>query len=146
MGDVRGAIPLAHVVEIMRPLPVNPLAGVSAPVLGVAIVRGAPVPVVDAAQLVSRQTGKPTRFVCVRHERHAGAQGPVVALAVDEVSNVAALSEAELAPLPPLLGGAPEELIASLGRRDAQLLVVLRAARIVPDDVWNVLSTQTETA
>ena len=43
------ALPLEHVSETMRPLPVEPIAGVISPVAGVAIIRGGPVPVVDVA-------------------------------------------------------------------------------------------------
>jgi len=43
--------------------------------------------------------------------------------------------------LPPLLRDVTSDLIASFGTRDAQLLLVLRAARIVPDEVWARRST-----
>jgi chemotaxis signal transduction protein len=32
------------------------------------------------------------------------------------------------------------DIIEAIGTRDAQLLVVLRAARIVPDEVWTSLA------
>ncbi|MFL5302954.1 MAG: chemotaxis protein CheW, partial [Anaeromyxobacteraceae bacterium] len=41
------ALPLACVVETLRPLHTSPLAGTPACVSGVAVVRGAPTPVVD---------------------------------------------------------------------------------------------------
>lgn len=46
------ALPLAHVVETLRPLPVRGLAGAPSFVLGLALLRGQAVPVVDAAQLL----------------------------------------------------------------------------------------------
>jgi purine-binding chemotaxis protein CheW len=46
------ALPLAHVVETMRPLPIEPLGGMPGFVQGIAIIRGAPVPVVDAGALL----------------------------------------------------------------------------------------------
>ena len=45
-----------------------------------------------------------------------------------------------LGALPPLLGNAPAELVDGLGVLDRDLLVVLRAARILPPEVWERLS------
>jgi chemotaxis signal transduction protein len=42
--------------------------------------------------------------------------------------------------LPPILRDVAADLIEAIGTRDAQLLVVLRAARIVPDEVWTTLA------
>ena len=41
------AIPLDHVAETMRPLPIEPVAGTPGFVRGVSVIRGAPTPVVD---------------------------------------------------------------------------------------------------
>ena len=121
------AIPLSQVVETMRALPVEAIAGSPPYVLGVAIVRGAPIVVVSLAALVG-STGRaaPTRFVTVR----AGARH--VALAVDGVEGVAELDAARLAVMPPLLGDIAT--IESLGARDERLLVVLDGARLLPDE------------
>src|ERR1039458_3558579 len=79
----RCALPLEHVVETMRPLPIGPLAGAPPGVSGLAVIRGAPVPVVDLSRLFSSDVGyievAPTRFVTVRVGQR------VVALAVDRV-------------------------------------------------------------
>jgi purine-binding chemotaxis protein CheW len=127
------ALPLATVVETMRPLPVSAIAGVPAFVSGVAIVRGEAVPVMGlGAFLGDREPAPPTRFVTVR----AGPR--TAALAVDEVVGVAALDARDAPPLPLLAdpyGGAVE----ALGARDEDLLLVLRTARLVPDDVHRAL-------
>jgi purine-binding chemotaxis protein CheW len=123
------AVPLARVVEIMRELPVEPLAGAPAYVAGLCIVRGDPVPVVDAARLISGEAGPARRLVTVR----AGER--TVALAVDDALGIFSVEGSELKELPPLMHEAAAETIAGIGRLDEELLLVLRTARIVPQDV-----------
>jgi purine-binding chemotaxis protein CheW len=79
----RCAIPLEHVVETMRPLPVLPLAGAPQLVLGLAVVRGRPLPVVDAAALFGGSAPAAAgRFVSLR------APGRQLVLAVGAVDGV----------------------------------------------------------
>lgn len=124
------ALPLAHVVETLRPLPVEPLAGAPAFVQGLCVIRGEPRPVVDAARLLSTPApGEPpttARFVTVR----TGAQQ--VALAVDAVLGVRTVPPESLQDLPPLLQEACAEAVAAIGRLDAELLLVLRSSRLLP--------------
>ena len=72
------ALPIEHVSETMRPLSVVPLAGTPAFVFGLSIIRGSPVPVIDAGQLVG-VTGqrRPARFVTIKVNRrsHIRASG-----------------------------------------------------------------------
>jgi purine-binding chemotaxis protein CheW len=124
------ALPLADVMETMRPLPTTPVAGLPPFVLGAAVVRGAAVPVVKlSAFLGTAEASSPARFVLVR----CGARAAV--LAVEEVSGVVALERGDRAERP-LLGVAEGAAAEALGALDGELLVVLRAARIVPDDAW----------
>ena len=129
------ALPLQHVIETMRPLPVEPLAGVPRPVTGVAIIRGAPVPVVDLAWVLAAEESHPGRFVTV------DADGRRVALAVDAVVGVRAIPDGALHDLPPLLRGASVDAIATIGTLDAKLLVVLHSGRLVPEAVWTALES-----
>ncbi|WP_426503885.1 chemotaxis protein CheW [Dactylosporangium sp. McL0621] len=80
VGRLLCALPLAAVVETVRPLPVQPVAGGGGALLGVAVVRGAAVPVVDTATLLGDPGAVPSRFVTV--ETPAGtvafATGPVL--------------------------------------------------------------------
>lgn len=129
------AVPLAHVVETMRPQPAAPLAGGPAFVTGVAVIRGVATPVVDLRRLLGAdEPAAPGRFVTLR-----AAQGQV-AVAVDAVVGVSDLGAAQLGELPPLLAGAASEVASAIGTRDAGLLVVLRAARLVPAEVWAALA------
>lgn len=127
------ALPLGAVIETMRPLPIEPLAGAPDFIAGMAIVRGEPVPVVDAARLLGAGAGRPRRFVTLR-----GGPRPV-ALAVDAVLGVRTIAADRFVELPALAGAAAGEVIAAIGALDARLLVVLEAARLVPDVVFALI-------
>jgi purine-binding chemotaxis protein CheW len=143
-----GAVALQNVRETMRPLPVEPLAGAPPFVLGVAIVRGAPTPVVDANRLLGASSTSstpilspsPARFVSLKLDRRT------VALAVDAVLDIRSLPAGMLAGIPPLLQGADTALLSLIGALDTKLLIVLEAARLVPDSVWTVINTARATA
>jgi purine-binding chemotaxis protein CheW len=121
------AIPAEHVIETMRPLPIEPLVAVSGAILGICCIRGASVAVVDAGVLLGIAGEDKTRFIVLRVEDR------VVALAVDAVSGVRAVSPRSLQELPPLLGEANAALVSSIGAVDGAFLLVLRAARILAD-------------
>jgi len=126
------ALPLDRVVETMRPLPVEPVAGAPDFVRGLAIVRGGPIPVVDAARLLGGDfDGQPTRFVTVR----AGDRR--IALAVDAVLGVRALPAASRGPFPPMLGAMASDVVSAIGMLDARLLLVLETTRLLPESVWS---------
>ncbi len=115
----------------MRPLPVEPLAGAPAGVLGVTIVRGRVTPVVDLETLLgdgtTRRTGS-ARFVTLRIGDRA------VALLVEAVRSIRTLARTELESLPPLWQGSHPPAVAALGAVDRELLFVLEATRLLPDD------------
>lgn len=121
------ALPLAHVLETMRPLPVQPILGSPPFVRGLAIVRGEPVPVVDLASLMGGGRGSPRRWVIVR----AGA--PATVLEVDRILGIHTLSDGVLRDLPPLLQNTDTEVISAMGALDAQLLLLLDQSRLLPD-------------
>jgi len=133
VGSRLCALPAEHVIETMRPLPVQELPGAPRSLRGVARIRGAAVPVVDLAVVLGAEDGQPTRFVTVN------AGGRRVALAVDSVVGVRVLPAGSLPDLPPLLHDASTEAIAAIGTRDAELLLVLRASHLVPAGVWDAL-------
>ncbi len=132
----RCAVPIGHVAEVMRPLRIEPLARLPSYALGVSIIRGAPTPVLDLGLLLGAGPAQATRFITLR----VGAR--TVALAVDAVVGVRHLSADALATLPPMLGGAGDEVIANLGTLDAELLVVLRAGHLLPEAAWSALEVQ----
>lgn len=124
-GARRCALPLAAVRETMRPLPAVPVAGAPAFVLGAAVIRGEPTPVVDLAALLGDHAAGITRYVTVE------AGGRTIALAVDAVGGVEAVDRGALAELPPLLGGAGDAVVA-LGAVDGALLALLETSALLP--------------
>jgi purine-binding chemotaxis protein CheW len=124
------AIPIELVVETMRALPIESMTNAPDVVRGLAIVRGAAVPVVDASRLLGGPVlARPGRFVTVRvGERR-------VALAVESVLGVRLLANASLHALPPLLRDSVE-VASTIGALDAQLLIVLQTMRLVPESMW----------
>jgi purine-binding chemotaxis protein CheW len=122
------ALRVSHVVETMRPQPVEALASAPGFVLGVAVIRGVAVPVVDVGALLgASEPPCPTRFITLAIGER------VVALAVEGIVGVRTLPDEALAELPPLLRDASLDAIERIGTLDASLLIVLRTARIVTD-------------
>jgi len=130
----RYALPLDHVIETMRPLPIEPMVNAAPYVLGVSIIRGLPVPVVDLGGLLASSGAQSraglARIVMVR----AGARH--VALAVESVLGVRRLEAGSLHDLPPLLRASAPKSIAALGVPDRELVAVLDGGCLVPDEVW----------
>ena len=136
VGGMLCALALEHVEETMRPLPVEPLAGVPSFIQGLAVVRGIPTPVVDTALLLGGAAShprQPTRFVTVK----AGTRR--VALAVDTVVGVVAIPSSSVDALPPLFENAGLTAIDTIGVLDAELLLVLHHTRLVPDEAWEAI-------
>jgi purine-binding chemotaxis protein CheW len=119
------AVPLTQVLEVMRPLPTERIAGVPDFVRGMAVIRGEAVPVLDAASLLGAPPGTATRYVTLRiGERR-------VALAVDAVLGTFLVTAEVLRGVPPLLSAA-EGAVTALGVLDSELLMVLEATRLLP--------------
>lgn len=130
-GALLCALPISSVIETMRPLPVMPLTHAPEFVAGTSVIRGEPVPVVDATRFLGATNGQLTRFIVVR------AGDRKVALAVQAVLGIHHLNSKMLAGIPPLLSRAGTEAIAAIAALDKDLLFVLQAAHVVPEEVWN---------
>lgn len=129
-------MPLACVSEVMRPLPLRPVAGVPPSVLGVAVVRGTPLPVVDAGALLGDTTPpQHTRWATIRYADR------MAVLAVEGVLGVRVLGDLER--LPPLLDAS--DVVVAIAAADAGLTFVLGHARLLPPALWATL-TGTEPA
>jgi purine-binding chemotaxis protein CheW len=127
------AVPIAHVIEIMRVLPVDSIAGAPPYVRGLCVIRGAPVPVVDIGLLISNEASRSGRLVTIR----AGER--TIALLVEAVLGIRVFAADTFNQLPALLRDVATEMVAAIGTRDAELLFALRAARIVPESVLDDL-------
>ena len=127
-GGCRAGIPLACVRETMRALPITRVGGAPHFVLGLSIIRGASVPVVELGAFLGageerRQIG---RVVTLE------VDGRAVALAVERVIGVSELDVQALESMPPLLSRAAHDSVSALALCDSKLLLVLEAARLVP--------------
>jgi purine-binding chemotaxis protein CheW len=123
------AWPLSHVVETLRPLPIEPIAGAPSFVCGLAVIRGEALPVVDVARLLGLHAAPPPeRFVVVVTDDRR------VALAVSAVLGVRRVATGSRQTWPPLLNQAESAVVAAVGLLDAQLLLFLRTGRLIPDD------------
>ena len=120
----------------MRPLVVESVPGVPGFIVGVSMIRGVPTPIVDLRALLENGECSAAfgRFVTLKvGERQ-------VAIIVDSVVGLRTLDLAEPGELPPMLWDVAAGLIEAIAMRDEQLLMVLRAASIVPDEVWTTLA------
>lgn len=131
------ALPLASVGETMRSLPIQIIPDMPGYILGASIIRGAIVPVVDVANLlgVSGHSHR-DRLVTLRFGERC------VAFAVDEVIGVRKLDGETTQTIPPLLTAIEAGIIESMTMLDAELLLVLQAAHLIPDAVWNALDSK----
>jgi purine-binding chemotaxis protein CheW len=129
------AVRIEDAREVMRPLPVEPLSGTPPFLLGLSVIRGAPVPVVDLGALVgSPEPRETSRYLTVE----AGARR--VALALEAVLGVRELDATTFDRLPPLRADARADAIASVAALDRRLLLVLEAARLIPEELWRALT------
>lgn len=134
LARVRGwvcALPAHYVIEIMRPLPIQPVTGAPPFVLGMSIVRGEVTPIVALEMLLgSPEANAPNRFVLVR----AGERR--VILAVDEVLGVQEIDTRHFDKAPGLLTETLPQDVARIGVLDRSVLVVLEAGRLLPETAW----------
>ena len=129
-------LPLSQVVEILRPLPVEPLAGAPPFVRGMSIIRGTPVPVVDLAALLHGSLAAVARFVVVR----AGERR--FALSVEAVLGIREFRDALWHDLPPLLSGACPGAVEAAAALDQEAVLALKTGTLVPDTLWDSLAVQ----
>jgi len=122
--------PLLHVAETMRALPLDPFPEMPAFVLGVSIVRGAPVPVINLAMLLGSHSHLPaTRYVTI----NLGER--LVAFAVESVIGVRRLVVDSTRDLPPLLSQTETGIVTAIATLDTELLLVLNGARFFHESV-----------
>jgi purine-binding chemotaxis protein CheW len=129
------ALPVDCVSEIMRPTALQPLPGAPAFLAGVSQVRGLPTPVVDSSRVLGGPAlEQPERQITITIARTRQA-----ALLVTAVVGIRTDTE-HLNESLPWLDNSSSEIIAELARFDGELLTVLRAGSVVPDDAWPEIS------
>jgi purine-binding chemotaxis protein CheW len=122
LDDVRYAVEIRRVREIVRPLPLVPLPHAPPAIIGVADHRGEVVPVLDVRRrlgLASVPPGKRTKWILVSLAARA------VALVVDGVSDVFAASEQDRREVPSTgVGDAARGISAVFGHRGSLVFVL----------------------
>jgi purine-binding chemotaxis protein CheW len=134
LGVLRCALRIEHVVETLRPLPILPVAHPAPSVLGLSVIRGEPLPVIDLAKLLGCGGNEPGRFVVIRSGNRK------VVLAVEAVVGVRVAPAETLGDLPPLMSGAAAGAITSLGALDRELVLVLQTGQLIPEETWPLLN------
>jgi len=133
------SLPLDKVSEIMRPMPLEHIAGLPPFVLGASIIRGIVVPVISLARLLGNNhvtapaaapSTESSRFVSLK----LGARR--AALAVDQVIGIRSIDAANMQDMAPLLERLEHGTIGDITTLDRELLLVLQASRLVPDSIW----------
>ncbi len=115
------AVPIAHIAEILKPLPVTPVPRAPRVVMGVMTVRGRLVTVFDLRRrlrLAEAPLDQKSRILIT----DTGDER--IGLLVDEVMQVHRLAESEIEPRE-VLGGDPDPYIAGIGRPEGALLILL---------------------
>lgn len=138
------AFALADVVETMRPLPLETLPGMPPFLLGVSLIRGSMLPVIQLASLFGggeagaglTHSRTYSRYITLRLGRRC------VAVAVQEVLGVRLLDNHALAGMPELLREVGADTISAIGVLDTELLLVLKAAHLIPESVWPMLEKE----
>jgi purine-binding chemotaxis protein CheW len=120
------ALPLENVVETMRLLPIEPIAGAPRSVLGLCPIRGLPVPVVDLQSLLAAPESPLQRMVTLK----VGSR--TVAIAVESVLGIRSIGADESSRLPPLLREAAGDIVSAIGTLDSEFLLFLHSTRIAP--------------
>jgi purine-binding chemotaxis protein CheW len=131
------AVPLMHVIETMRLLPVEPISGVPSFVQGIAIIRGIPTPVVDLGAILGMPNESEKRFVTLRIGEKQVALSVNAVLGVRDLDTIVVVRE-----LPTLLQRASKDVVETIGTLDEQVLMVLRAGWELPSEVWQALTVQ----
>ena len=125
VADVRYAVTIAAVREIVNPLPTVPLASAPAWIVGVADYRDEVVPVVDLRTrfgLRPTEVGPRTKWIVVRHDELS------FALVVDAVTEV--FRSGDIRPPPPLADGEDVRAIEGVTSHQHELVFILDIRRL----------------
>lgn len=119
-GALRCALPISVVREVMRPLRIKAAGGLLPGVLGAAIVRGNPLPVISLGVLLRQPEEPLARFVVVR------TPGRDCVLACASIESITGLDDSEWQRLPTLLESI--EAAQQIAVTDRDLVVTLDMA------------------
>jgi purine-binding chemotaxis protein CheW len=127
VGDVRYAVEIARVAEIINPLSVIELPHAPNVVVGVAHHRGTVVPIVDLRRrfgLQPKETTRRTKWIITRGDQR------LVGLVVDAVTDVFGAGVAEEREVPDLGGGEDVRGITAVYAHEGELVFVIDVNRV----------------
>ena len=127
VGDVRYALDIGAVFEIVNPMPTVALPHAPEVVAGVVEHRGEVVPIVDLRRrfgLAAREVDRRTKWVLVR------TQGGTVGLVVDAVTEVFGAGEANKRGVPQLGRGDDVRGLSSVYKVENELVFVIDVERV----------------
>ncbi len=133
-GTRHFAVETCDVIETLRPFAIEALADVPPFVRGYAMIRGKPVALVDIGMLLGEAGADHQRIVTVR----AGKNN--VGLLVDAVIDLRVFPPDLLSDMPALFGS--NEAFEAIATLDEELVVFLKAARVISEDVLAKLEEQ----
>jgi purine-binding chemotaxis protein CheW len=123
------AVPLVRILEVMRMMPVEPVADAPVFLRGISVIRGAPVAVIDLGRLLGQARTAPTRIITVHID------GRTLGLAVTEVVGVRGEAEVGAHAPVPLLRQAAAESISTIGTLDGEMLLFLDGLQALAESV-----------
>ena len=131
------AIPVASVTETCRPLPVQPVEGMPAFVRGITVMRGKTTPVIHLGMMLAGGSIEPgRRFVAVQ------VRGSPLVFEVDETVGVRHIPRSQLDTTTPLTHGGATDRLDGVGVFNNELLAWLDTARIVQDDLLDLVLSE----
>jgi len=123
------ALPLTQISEVMRLLPIEPLAEAPPFMRGIAVIRGVPVAVLDLGRLLGQARTAPTRLITAR------AGGRVLGIAVAEVIGVRRTDQLGSRTTVPLLREAAKEAVTAIGALDSEALLFLGNLQLLVEEM-----------
>ena len=129
VGEIRYAVDIGAVLQIVQPLELAPLPHLPESVVGVADYRGDVVPVIDLRArfgLPLTPSSRRTKWIV------ASVGGQAAALVVDGVTDVFGTKGVELRPAPGLGGGDDRRGLLGVTMHESKLTFVIDVARLRP--------------
>lgn len=129
------AFPIQDVREVDKMTTVTPVPQAPAAVAGMVDVRGEVIPVIslrDLFGLAAEAPGPKSRIIFVELPGADATRKRVVGCIVDSLSRVLRLPKNSVSSVPPELLGEHRRYLEGVARLDGRLIMILRAARLVP--------------
>ncbi len=130
VGSAFYALDIMGIREIIRPLPLVQVPRAPTYVDGVITLRKAVIPIVDLRRrfgLEQKPEARERVIICA-------VDGRIVGLQVDEVSEVASFSRADIQPAPYYMSGNASEFFPGICRHKGRLLLLLNLKKILSSD------------